>query len=90
MSSVTSESVHLPKNRAANEACGLGPSGSVIETALPMQGAWVRSLVRELRLPLPQGTAKINRYSKIALKKKRVAVIVTKCAELFQWVPAVA
>ena len=69
-SSVTSESGHLPKNRTANEVCGLGPSSSVVETALPMQGAWVRSLVRELRSHLPQGTAKINRYSKIALKKE--------------------
>lgn len=70
--SITSESVHLlPKNRTANEICGLGPSSSVIETALPMQGAWVRSRVRELRSYLPQGTAKINRYSKIALKKEQ-------------------
>ena len=38
-SSVTSESGHLPKNRTANEVCGLGPSSSVIEPALPMQGA---------------------------------------------------
>ena len=69
-SSVTSESGHLPKNRTAKEVCGLGPSSSVVETALPMQGARVRSLVRELRSHLPQGTAKINRYSKIALKKE--------------------
>ena len=69
-SSVTSERGHLPKNRTANEVCGLGPSSSVVETALPMQGARVRSLVRELRSHLPQRTPKINRYSKIALKKE--------------------
>jgi len=44
VSSVTSESGHLPKNRTANEVCGLGPSSSVIEPALPMQGARVQSL----------------------------------------------
>lgn len=70
-SSVTSESGHLPKNRTANEVCGLGPSSSVTEPALPMQGARTGSIpVRELRLHLPQGMAKINRYSKIAFKKE--------------------
>ena len=34
------------------------PGGPVVKTALPLQGAQVRSLVRELKSHLPRGAAK--------------------------------
>jgi len=38
--------------------CGDFPSGPVGKTVLPLQGAWVPSLVRELRSRMPHGMAK--------------------------------
>ena len=34
------------------------PSGPVVKTVLPLQGAWVQSLVQELRFHKPHGVAK--------------------------------
>ena len=41
-------------------------------TLLPMQGAWVLSLVRELGSPMPQGAAK-NSEKKIKVKRVMMA-----------------
>ena len=42
--------VHRGKNKVIgkNGQCGDFPGGPVAKTALPMQGAWVQSLAREL------------------------------------------
>ena len=37
-----------------------GNSQAVVRTMLPLQGAWVESLVGELRSHMPRGTAKKN------------------------------
>ena len=34
------------------------PGDPVVKAGLPMQGAWIQSLVRELRPYVPHGTAK--------------------------------
>ena len=37
------------------------PDGPVVRTSLPLQGAWVQSLVRELRSHRPLDVAKNNK-----------------------------
>ena len=44
------------------------PGGPVVKTVLPMQGAWVQSLVRELRSHMLHSTAKKKKLKKIIIK----------------------
>ena len=37
------------------------PGGPMVDSVLPLQGAWVQSLVRELRSHIPCDTAKNNK-----------------------------
>ena len=44
----------------------------VVKTALPVQEAWVRSLVRELRSHMPYGAAKTNKKTNFKGERNRL------------------
>ena len=61
--------------------CGDFPGGPVVETVLPMQGAEVQSLVRELTSHMPWYAAKkvLKKKKKNSLKKKKSRVDLIAC-----------
>ena len=60
------------------------PGGPVVKTALLQHGAWVQSLVGELRACMPNSTA-INKYLKLKIKEIGIIPETISMAPVQEW-----